>query len=171
MNTNRNEADINWNRIVGSIQSGAVKKMKIKWAYMQDPTSHSKKAVLFVISFDKTDKFVLFWGDSSEVMLYHRLLGKSEAEISEIYPQKTGIVLPYADVHENEIQETLLKLPLKTSKEKETAQSLVHDINNIGRRTMSEMSEHNYLIEVVDLLETKYKAEKSAIDRFRSQLS
>ena len=119
MNTNRNEllpAEINWKRIVDSIQTGAVKKMKIKWAYMRGTTSDQsdskQKHVLLVISFNKTDKFVLFWGDSTDVMHYHRLPGKSEAQISKINPQKTGIVLSYADVHENEIQETDVKLPL-----------------------------------------------------------
>ena len=42
--------------------------------------------------------------------------------ISRIYPQETGIVLPYADVHENEIQDTLFKMPLITRQEKEDAQ-------------------------------------------------
>ena len=65
MNTNRNElhpAKINWNRIVDNIQKEAVEKMKLKWAYIPDSTSHSEKTELFVISFNKTEKFVHFLG-------------------------------------------------------------------------------------------------------------
>ena len=46
--------------------------------------------------------------------------------------------------------------------------ALVRKIENIGH---SRMSKREYLLEVVDLLPTNYRAERSVIDRFRSQLS